>query len=91
MIAIPSALPALSTVALFAFIDAWKAFLWPLIITRSMNNRTVEEGISSFHGLYYANWPFQMAAAVTALIPVFVVFMFAQRYFIRGIQLTGLR
>lgn len=90
-IAVPLARPALATFALFAFIDAWKAFLWPLVITRSMSLRTVEVGIASFHGLYYANWPYQMAAAVTALVPVMCVFLLTQRYFTKGIQLTGLR
>jgi multiple sugar transport system permease protein len=90
-VALPLARPALATLALFAFIDAWKSFLWPLIITRSMERRVVEVGIASFHGLYYANWPYQMAAAVTALVPVLIVFLLSQRYFIRGIQLTGLR
>jgi multiple sugar transport system permease protein len=90
-IALPLAKPAVATLALFAFIDAWKSFLWPLVITRSMSLRTVEVGIASFHGLYYANWPFQMAAAVTALVPVMAVFLLTQRHFTRGIQLTGLR
>ncbi|MBK8249554.1 MAG: carbohydrate ABC transporter permease [Gemmatimonadetes bacterium] len=90
-IALPMAKPALATFALFAFIDAWKALLWPLVVTRSMSLRTVEVGIASFHGLYYANWPYQMAAAVTALLPVFAVFLATQKYFTRGIQLSGLR
>ncbi|MGQ0648057.1 MAG: carbohydrate ABC transporter permease [Gemmatimonadaceae bacterium] len=90
-IAVPLSKPALATFALFAFIDAWKAFLWPLVVTRSMGLRTVEVGIASFHGLYYANWPFQMAAAVTALLPVLIVFLVTQRHFTRGIQLAGLR
>ena len=90
-IALPLARPALATFALFAFIDAWKALLWPLVVTRSMSLRTVEVGIASFHGLYYANWPYQMAAAVTALVPVFAVFLATQKYFTRGIQLSGLR
>lgn len=90
-IALPLAKPAVATLALFSFIDAWKSFLWPLVITRSMSLRTVEVGIASFHGLYYANWPYQMAAAVTALVPVMAVFLLTQRHFSRGIQLTGLR
>jgi len=90
-VALPLARPALATLALFAFIDAWKNFLWPLIVTRSLERRVVEVGIASYHGFFYANWPYQMAAAVTALIPVLVVFVLAQRYFVRGIQLTGLR
>lgn len=90
-VALPMARPALATLALFAFIDAWKSFLWPLIITRSVERRVVEVGIASFHGLYYANWPYQMAASVTALVPVLLIFILTQRFFTRGIQLTGLR
>lgn len=90
-IALPLARPALATLALFSFIDAWKSFLWPLVVTQSLEMRTVEVGIASFHGLYYANWPYQMAAAVTALVPVLIAFLASQRFFTRGIQLTGIR
>ena len=90
-IVLPLSRPALATLALFAFVDAWKNFQWPLIATRSMEMRTVEVGVAQFHSFYYSNWPYQMAAAVTALVPIFVVFFVAQRYFVRGIQLTGLK
>ena len=90
-VVLPLSKPALATLALFAFVDAWKNFQWPLIATRSMEMRTVEVGISSFHSLYYANWPYQMAAAVTAIAPILIIFFLAQRYFVRGIQLTGLK
>ena len=90
-IVLPLSKPALVTLALFAFVDAWKNFLWPLIATRSMEMRTVEVGIASFHSYYYTNWPYQMASAVTAIVPILVVFFLAQRYFVRGIQLTGLK
>jgi multiple sugar transport system permease protein len=90
-VVLPLSKPALATLALFAFVDAWKNFQWPLIATRSMGMRTVEVGISSFHSFYYSNWPYQMAAAVTAIAPILVIFFLAQRYFVRGIQLTGLK
>ncbi len=90
-IVLPLSGPALATLALFSFVDAWKNFLWPLIATRSMEMRTVEVGIASFHSYYYSNWPYQMASAVTAIVPILVVFFVAQRYFVRGIQLTGLK
>lgn len=90
-VALPLSRPALATVALFIFVDQWKSFLWPLIVTRSMNMRPIEVGISRFAGLYYANWPYQMAAAVVAILPILVLFFFAQRYFVRGIQLTGIK
>lgn len=90
-VALPLARPALATVALFVFVDQWKSFLWPLIVTRSMEMRPVEVGISRFAGIYYSNWPYQMAAAVVAILPILLLFIFAQRYFIRGIQLTGVK
>jgi multiple sugar transport system permease protein len=90
-IALPLARPALATVALFTFVDQWKSFLWPLVATRSMEMRPIEVGISRFAGIYYTNWPYQMAAAVVAVLPVVVLFFFAQRYFVRGIQITGMK
>jgi multiple sugar transport system permease protein len=90
-IVLPLAKPALATLALFAFVDAWKSFQWPLVATRSLEMRTVEVGVAAFHSYYYTNWPYQMAAAVTALVPIVIVFFLAQRYFVRGIQLTGMK
>ena len=90
-VVLPLSKPALATLAVFAFVDQWKSFLWPLIATRTAEMRVVEVGIASFHGLYYTNWPYQMAVAVTALVPLLVLYFMAQKYFIRGIQLTGLK
>jgi multiple sugar transport system permease protein len=90
-VVLPLSKPALATLAVFAFVEQWKSFLWPLIVTRSLEMQVVEVGIASFHGIYYGNWPYQMAAAVTATLPLIVVFFVAQKYFIQGIQLTGLK
>ena len=90
-VALPLAKPAIATVALFSFVETWKSFLWPLIVTRSMAMRPVEVGIAAFHSLYFSNWPYQMAAAVTAVIPILLLFLFTQRYFVQGIQLAGLK
>jgi multiple sugar transport system permease protein len=90
-VVLPLSRPALATLAVFGFVDQWKSFLWPLVVTRSVRMQVVEVGIASFHGIYYTNWPYQMAAAVAAVIPLLVVFFLAQRYFVRGIQLTGLK
>ena len=90
-ISLPLAKPALATIGLFAFIDAWKNLLWPVIATRSMEMRTMEVGIASFHSTFITNWPYQMAAAVTAVVPVMLLFVFTQRYFVRGIQMTGFK
>ena len=90
-VSLPLAKPAMATIGLFAFIDAWKNLLWPLVVTRSMAMRTVEVGIASFHGTFVMNWPYQMAAAVTAVIPIVILFFLTQRYFVQGIQLTGFK
>lgn len=87
-VVLPLSKPALATVAVFGFVDQWKSFLWPMVVTRSVRMQVVEVGIASLHGLESSNWPFQMAAAVTAVLPLLVLFILAQRYFVRGIQLT---
>ena len=90
-VALPLAKPAVATLALFAFIDAWKNLLWPLLVTRSMEMRVVEVGIAAFHSTYEINWPYQMAAGIVAVLPIALLFLFTQRYFVRGIQLEGIR
>lgn len=90
-ISVPLAKPALATIGLFGFVDAWKNLLWPLIATRSMEMRTVEVGIASFHTVFLTNWPYQMAAAVTAIVPIVLLFLLTQRYFVQGIQMAGFK
>jgi len=90
-IVLPLSKPALATLGIFAFMGTWQSFLWPLIVTDRMDMRPVEVGIAMFHSLYAQNWPYQMAAAVTVMVPIIVVFFIAQKYFIRGIVLTGLK
>ena len=87
-VVLPLSKPALATLAVLAFVDQWKSFLWPLIATRSAEMSVVEVGIASFHGLYYTNAPYQMAVSVTAVVPVLVLYFLAQKYFVRGIEQT---
>jgi len=53
--------------------------------------RTVEVGIANFNTMYTTDWPHQMAAAVVVMVPVVIVFFSAQKYFVRGITLTGMK
>jgi multiple sugar transport system permease protein len=85
-VVLPLSKPALATLAVLAFADQWKSFLWPLIVTRSLEMQVVEVGLASLHGGYATNWPYQMAAAVTATLPLLVVFFVAQKYFVKGIR-----
>jgi multiple sugar transport system permease protein len=88
---LPLSKPALATLAIFAFMGSWKDFLWPLIVTNRVDMRTVEVGIANFSNLYSTDWPHQMAAAVVVMLPVVIVFIAAQKYFVKGITLTGLK
>jgi len=88
---LPLSKPALATLGIFAFMGSWKDFLWPLIVTNRIDMRTVEVGISNFSNLYSTDWPHQMAAAVVVMFPVIIVFIFAQKYFVKGITMTGLK
>lgn len=90
-IVLPLAKPALATLAIFAFMNSWKDFLWPLIVTSQTEMRPVEVGIASFSTIYALDWTHQMAAAVIVMLPIIIVFCLAQRYFVRGITLTGLK
>ena len=89
---LPSARPALATVAAFAFIWTWGDFYWPLLATSSTSMRTLEVGLSVFSDAYSGTrWPLQMAAAVIVLTPVLIVFLAMQRFFVRGATMSGIK
>lgn len=90
-IALPLSKPALATLGIFSFMAVWRDFLWSLIVTTQMDMRPVEVGIAFFHNMHVTKWPYQMAAAVCVMLPIVVIFFVAQRYFVRGITLTGLK
>jgi len=90
-IILPLAGPALATLGLFSFMGAWNDFLWPLIVINSEHLKPLSVGLAGFHGLYETHWPHLMAASTLALIPIILVFVIAQKYFVRGIALTGLK
>lgn len=87
--------PALATLGVFAFMGAWTDLLWPLLIARDQELRTLELGLAYFNASATAfrqtNWPLMMAAAVVVMLPVLLVYIFAQRYFVRGIALSGVK
>src|SRR5467141_900588 len=88
-VALPLARPAVAAVAVLAFMDQWRNFLWPLVVTRSPAIEVAEVGLARFHVAFAGNWPYQMAAAVMITVPVVVVCLVAQHYVMRGVALTG--
>lgn len=91
-IMIPLSLPALGAIAIFSFVNNWNDFFRPLIYLTSPNVWTVAISLSSFTAQYGATpWNLLMAASLTALLPLVIVFFVAQRYFIQGIVISGLK
>lgn len=89
-IILPLSGPALSALAIFTFLFNWNSFLYPLVVTNSTRMSTLTVGLNTLQGQYNTAWTLLMAGSVIALIPVLTVFIFAQRYFIKGITLTGI-
>lgn len=84
--------PAVATLGIFTFMGTWNNFFWPLIVTNSDELRTVQVGLSSFQNQYGdGDWGAMMAAATLVSAPVLILFLVAQRYFIEGIAMTGIK
>ncbi len=87
--------PSLTTLAVLAFMGTWTDLLWPLLIARSQEIRTLELGLAYFNANTTAfrqtNWPMVMAAAVVVMLPVLLVYVFAQRYIVQGISMSGIK
>ena len=88
-VALPLAKPAVAALALLAFMDQWRNFLWPLVVTRSRDMEVAEVALAHFHTTYAGNWPYQMAAAVLVTLPVLLICLMAQRSLMQGVRVTG--
>lgn len=88
-VAFPLARPAALALAVLAFLDGWRNFLWPLVITRSARMQVAEVALAHLHTAYAGNWPFQMAAAVLLTLPVLLICVLAQRYILPAVSWTG--
>ena len=89
-IVLPLSLPALATLAALTFLDSWNNFLWPLIVVTSTDQMTLPLGLATFQGAHATEWTLLMAANVMSLVPMLLIFLAAQRYFIRSVAATGL-
>ncbi len=87
----PLSKPALATLTTFTFLGNWNNFMWPLIVINSIEKKTLPIGLEAFRGLHQTEWTLLMAASMIAIIPVLLVFIFNQRFFIRGILLGSVK
>ncbi len=88
---LPLSRPALVTVAILSGLNSWNDYLNPLIYLNNSDNYTLPLGLAAFTGLYTSQWHLLMAAAVIVTVPVIVAFFFAQKYFVEGVTMTGLK
>jgi multiple sugar transport system permease protein len=90
-VALPLSLPALGTLAIITFTAQWREFLWPMLVTTDDSMKTLPVGLASLAGQFNTDYGAQMAGALLSILPVMVVFLALQRYFIRGLTAGALK
>lgn len=90
-IVLPLSGPALATLVIFSFQNMFNDFVWPLVTTRSDVMKTIQVGLAQFRREGTTDWTLLMAGTMIATIPILVVFMLGQRYFTKGIALSGIK
>ena len=90
-IILPLAKPAMAVVAIFQFMFTWNDFMGPLLFLNDMDKYTLAIGIRTFISTFYTPWGVLMAAATLTILPLIVLFFIAQRYFISGLTLGGIK
>ncbi len=91
VIVMPLARPALSALTIFTFMGRWNDFLMPLIIIGRSDLFTLPLGMSTFRGQYKTDWNLLMSGSILVMIPIVIIYVFFQRFFIEGISTTGLK
>lgn len=90
-IMLPLSKPALSTLTIFTFVATWNDYLGPLIYLKSQEKKTIQLGLKMFISQYSSDYGLIMAGSVLSLIPVLIVFLVLQKYFVEGVAATGLK
>jgi len=90
-IVMPLVVPAVATFAVFSFMNSWNAFLWPLVILRSPELKTLPLALAALQGQYTTQWDVVMAGSVVTILPMVAVYIFAQKYVIQSVAGTGLK
>jgi len=90
-IMLPLSVPALASLTLLTFVNTWNDYLGPLLYLRSPNLWTIQLGLKSFVGQYNAEFALIMTGSVLSVLPIAIIFMVGQRYFVEGIATSGLK
>lgn len=87
----PLVKPAVATVALITFETSWNNFLWPLLVTTRDDLRVIQVGLAAFQQAERTEWSYLMAGSTLATLPMIVLFLFTQRYFVQGFATAGIK
>ncbi|OXS61665.1 sugar ABC transporter permease [Cohnella sp. CIP 111063] len=90
-IVLPTAVPALITLGLMTFLNQWDSFLWPLVVINEEKKQVIQVAISSFQSLRNISWGKILAATSISSVPILVVFLFLQKYYVQGITMSGVK
>ena len=90
-IMLPLSKPALSTLTIFTFVTTWNDYLGPLIYLKTQEKKTIQLGLKMFISQYSSDYGLIMAGSVLSLVPVLIVFLCLQKYFVEGVAATGLK
>jgi ABC-type glycerol-3-phosphate transport system permease component len=88
---LPLSKAAMATLAIFTFMWTWNDLLNPLIYVSELDQLTLTVGLSLFRNQYGGKWTLMMAGAVVSILPILLIFFFAQKYFIQGIAMSGIK
>ncbi len=90
-IILPLSIPGLATITILTFMTVWGSFLWPLVVTHQEYLRTLPVGLQAFQGQYGTEWHLMMAASLLMLIPIVVIFLAGQKFFISGLTVGAVK
>ncbi|OMD10869.1 carbohydrate ABC transporter permease [Paenibacillus odorifer] len=88
---LPLTKPALATLSIFTFQAGWNSFLWPMIVLNDPNKATIQMGLQAFSYNFQTDYGPMMAGALVAILPILVLFLALQRYFVQGIAFSGIK
>jgi alpha-1,4-digalacturonate transport system permease protein len=90
-VVLPLSWPVVAVLTIFTFMWRWNDFAWPLVVLQERSSYTVPLGLSLMKGQYYTDWTGMMGMSLLSIVPMLLVFIFFQRYFVQGIASTGLK
>ena len=90
-VVLPLVGPALATLTVFAFMSSWNSFLWPLIILRSAELKTLPLALAGLQGQYTTQWDVMMAGSIISILPMVALYIFAQKYVVQSVASSGIK